>query len=251
MSLNTDMQKVTQIPYRDENSSFILQQEYNTMKQNLRMKKFKSPKNEGLFDNDDDDYLSNLTQEPCFLPTNEIASSIKEATGGIDYSNEKLEEQWKVRQLEASLSSQVLNKKLDSSLSEIKTDEKHKIKDEENILKQCKLNKNAAIRGLIKHQLISVKDLEIPVNSTDSTKMYSPNNLEEDYRMRLVPHKEDPEIFIQPIQAEGGIDASKYKNIDFTVPHIGKKKVVTPRQFFLTMDDSDFNFVKRNIEPKK
>nr|XP_012137670.1 PREDICTED: uncharacterized protein LOC105662113 isoform X2 [Megachile rotundata] len=280
MSLNNDIQKITQIPYCDENSLFILQQEHDSIKRNRKMRKFKSPKNEGLFDNDNlSQSFTNLSQEPCFLPTHEIASSIKEATGGIDYSNETLEEQWKIRQLEASLKSQVLDKKLslvnnhcdyknsvvgtdiDSSLSEIKTDEKHKIKDEENILKQCRLNKNAAIRGLIKRQLISVKDLEVPDNSTDvryennkhvqSTNAYSPSNLEENNCMRLVPHNEDPEVFIQPIQAEGGIDASKYKNIDFTVPHIGKKKVVTPRQFFLSMDDSDFDFVKADIKQKK
>lgn len=69
--------------------------------------------------------------------------------------------------------------------------------------------------------------------------------------MKLVPYEEDPDIFMQPIQAYGGIDENKYKDIDFTVPRVGKKTIVTPLQFFLSIDDSDFDFVKKDTKKKK
>lgn len=110
---------------------------------------------------------------------------ILQATGGIDYSNEKLEEQWRIRQTEANLRSLDSNKSspsitnsygynnsnlesgTDSSLSEIKTDKGKQTEVEETILKKCRLNKNAAIRGLLRNHMISTNDLQVPVGSMD------------------------------------------------------------------------------------
>lgn len=68
--------------------------------------------------------------------------------------------------------------------------------------------------------------------------------------MELVQCPEDTEVFVQPLQAYGNIDENKYKNIDFTVPHLGKKKIVTPGQFYIHMDNSDFDFIKKDINKK-
>ncbi|XP_029041212.1 uncharacterized protein LOC114875272 isoform X1 [Osmia bicornis bicornis] len=283
MSLFTDIKKRTQIPCSDENPLFVLQQDY--INRNQRIRKHRTPKNVNLYGNSDDGNYNgscdDLSQQQYCLPENEIASSIREATGGIDYSNEKLEEQWRIRQTEANLKSHdtISNKSsssinnnygynnsnvesgTDSSLSEIKTVERKQTEVEETILKKCRLNKNAAIRGLLKNHMISTKDLQMPVGSTDvgyknnidvqNTDVFPSSNLSEDTCMKLVPYEEDPDIFMQPIQAYGGIDENKYQDIDFSVPHVGKKTIVTPLQFFLSIDDSDFDFVKKDTKKKK
>lgn len=66
--------------------------------------------------------------------------------------------------------------------------------------------------------------------------------------MTLVQCPDDPDVVIQHLQAYGTIDEAKHKNIDFTVPHIGKKKIVTSRRFFVDTDDTDFQFVKKDTK---
>jgi len=58
-----------------------------------------------------------------------------------------------------------------------------------------------------------------------------------------VPLREDPEIFVHPLLGE---DKKKFKDKDFTVTRIGKKKTVTPTQYFLDeTKESHFDFVKK------
>lgn len=62
--------------------------------------------------------------------------------------------------------------------------------------------------------------------------------------MESVPLREDPEIFVHPLQM--GIDTKKFKDIDFTITRIGKKKKMTPTEYFLeATDDAFFDFVKQ------
>lgn len=64
--------------------------------------------------------------------------------------------------------------------------------------------------------------------------------------MKLVPHPEDPDVLIHPFQAFGDIHEEEYKEIDFTVPRIGKKKTVAPHEYYLyETDDSFFDFVDK------
>lgn len=51
---------------------------------------------------------------------------------------------------------------------DINTNEKHSMEEEESILKKCKLDKNAVIRGLLKNHIISIKDLQIPNGKHES-----------------------------------------------------------------------------------
>lgn len=69
--------------------------------------------------------------------------------------------------------------------------------------------------------------------------------MDDKYQVESVPLREDPEIFVHPLQM--GIDTKKFKDLDFTIPRIGKKKKVTPRDYFFeATDDSYFDFVKQN-----
>lgn len=62
--------------------------------------------------------------------------------------------------------------------------------------------------------------------------------------MESVPLHEDSEIFVHPLQM--GIDTKQFKDIDFTITRIGKKKKMTPIDYFLeTTDDASFDFVKQ------
>lgn len=77
----------------------------------------------------------------------------------------------------------------------------------------------------------------------------STNLTEENCDITLIQCPEDPDVLVRPLQVYG-IDETKYKDIDFTVPHIGKKRIVTPRQFYVQMDDSGFDFVKKDTKRK-
>ncbi|XP_076647464.1 uncharacterized protein LOC143356029 [Halictus rubicundus] len=263
MSIYNDIKKVTRIPFAEgpSSSSFI---RHSTAKRNPKIhKKTLSPRNANLYTEDDDkinDNRQKYNDLPKEIDESAIASSINEVNGGINYSNEKLEEHWKTKQIEASLNSST---KTDSNLNN-SCNETEDIEDEEYFLRKCKLHKNAAIRGLLKNHIISLHDLQIPNKSGDvaekecrkthrqNENISSLNHVtEEMYSMKLVQYPEDPEVFVQPIHAYGKLDENEYKDIDFTVPRIGKKHVVTPRHFYVNQDDSGFDFVKKDAKGKK
>ncbi|XP_076375529.1 uncharacterized protein LOC117219422 isoform X2 [Megalopta genalis] len=221
MSIYRDIQKVTQIPYSDETSTFVRHRESTISKRNRRINKPKLPRNAN-------------------------------ANCGINYSNQILEEQWKAKQIKANLNAAVkTGYNYNNTCSKVES-----IEDEEYLLKKYRLHKNAAIRGLLKNHKISLNDLQIP-NKSDTigekeeahVQHDSPlNNLMEGkYSMKLVQCPEEPEVFVTCEK----LDENEYKDIDFTVPRLGKKKKVTPIQYYLNEDDSGFDFVKNNIKGKK
>ncbi|CAK9813651.1 hypothetical protein ANTPLA_LOCUS7928 [Anthophora plagiata] len=262
MSIYTDIQKITKIPETSETALFILRKEDG---RSQKTKKHKSPKNVKLYDYDEDnsnEECHDLSQE-YHLHENEIACSVREANGGISYSNENFEVLWKSRQIESRNSNSNVLEKDPSSVKSLyeddnstkETDNKNKSycnEDEESILKMCRLNKNAVIRGLLRNRIISLKDLCAPNNCIDLNHKSS-TNVQVCIRnyFELFPCPEDPEVFVQPLQAYGSIDENEYKDIDFTVPHVGKKRMITSRQFFINMDDSDLDFVKKDVKLKK
>lgn len=98
-----------------------------------------------------------------------------QANYGINYSNEYLQDHWKIRQMEASLNIKSNNDcknsttEIHKQITILKTDNKNDIdckdiEDKENILKECGLHKNAVIRSLLKSHIISLNDLQIPNN---------------------------------------------------------------------------------------
>ncbi|XP_076375526.1 uncharacterized protein LOC117219422 isoform X1 [Megalopta genalis] len=254
MSIYRDIQKVTQIPYSDETSTFVRHRESTISKRNRRINKPKLPRNANLYTEDDEknDNEQKYDNSPQQLYKNEIASSIQEANCGINYSNQILEEQWKAKQIKANLNAAVkTGYNYNNTCSKVES-----IEDEEYLLKKYRLHKNAAIRGLLKNHKISLNDLQIP-NKSDTigekeeahVQHDSPlNNLMEGkYSMKLVQCPEEPEVFVTCEK----LDENEYKDIDFTVPRLGKKKKVTPIQYYLNEDDSGFDFVKNNIKGKK
>ncbi|CAD1480591.1 unnamed protein product, partial [Heterotrigona itama] len=234
MSLYDDIQKLSKIPETNENVVFIRREESDIVKRNPKLRKLRPPRNEN------------------------VSNCIASANCGINYSNEKLEEHWKIRQKKASLYSKDTSfekniqsdncdhKNLTTEISNenTKIEDKDNIENVENILKKCRLNKNAVIKGLLKSQKISINDLYVPNDSIDKKDNMLDENIpsssQENY---IVQCPEASEVFVPSLQL-GPIAEDKYKDIDFTVPHIGKKKAITPLQFYINMDDSEFNFVK-------
>ncbi|XP_076670252.1 uncharacterized protein LOC143369774 [Andrena cerasifolii] len=282
MNIYKDINRARQIPYTEETVVFVRQPAPSTSRHNRKPPRPKPPRNLTIYDNkndddndndDDDDYScqrrATMRQE---LYEHEIASSIREVNGGVDYSNESLEKHWRERQDATSMSSEEASSMFmkptvevsnEASVSETEatTENNENVLEEENILKQCKLNKNAAIRGLLRNRKISLTDLQMPSSfvyaegahtiTVQKGNVFPTSNVtEEDYSIKLVQCPEEPEVFVRPLQACGGIDENKYKNIDFSVPHLGRKKIITPRQFYAEMDDSDFDFVKKDTKGK-
>ncbi|CAL7951293.1 unnamed protein product [Xylocopa violacea] len=263
MNIRADIQRITQIPQTDDNPTFIRRSNPNIFRPKIR--KPKPPRNAHLYDQDDIDINSQKCNEYVFNE-NEIASSIKEANCGITYANEDLERYWRNRRVKTIINSDDTASKQnvmldaesfhETSLLKYDTDEKEAKENKEIILKKCGLHKNAVIRGLLRNHTISLSDLHIPKNCSDTTDKHGTNvqntdvsfsmSTSRDNYVQLVQYPEDPDILMQPLQAYNGIDESKCKHIDFTVPHISKKKIVTARQFFLDAEDSDFDFVEKN-----
>lgn len=107
---------------------------------------------------------------------------VLQANCGVNYSNEKLEEHWKLRQMKASLKAKDYtfkeNLKSDNydsttetyngiSMLETSAKDKNNTENVENTLKKCGLNKNAVIKGLLKSNTISINDLHIPNDCTN------------------------------------------------------------------------------------
>ncbi|XP_043264775.1 uncharacterized protein LOC122404665 isoform X2 [Colletes gigas] len=232
------------------------------------------------FDNVPDMDNQTYTDEHPEVNENEIISAIKEFSD-TDYTNEMIEKNLKAKQSAASLNSKetyadnsFLFVKTDcnssnvnveandkTSMSVIELDGQEYIETEANILKRCKLNKNAAFIGLLKTNKISLSDLQVP-NDSNYTKHNSDTSAQNEsvsttsdltegkYNMKLVQCPEDPEVFVQPLQAYGHLDENKYKDINFSVPHLGKKKIVTPRQYYVSLDESSLDFVRRDVKKK-
>ncbi|XP_076754022.1 uncharacterized protein LOC143425252 [Xylocopa sonorina] len=263
MNIQADIQRITQIPQADDNPTFVRRSNPNIFR--LKIRKPKPPRNANLYDQDDIDTDSQKYNEYVFNE-NEIASSIKEANCGITYANEDFERHWRNKHVKPITNSDDTASKQnvtldaesshETSLLKYDTNKRETFENNETILKKCGLHRNAVIRGLLRNHTISLSDLHIPKNCSNATDKHGTNvqnrdvsfsiNTNEDNYIHLVPCPEDPEVLVQPLQAYNGIDESKCKHIDFTVPHIGKKKTVTPRQFFLDAEDSDFHFIKKD-----
>lgn len=283
MDLYDDIEKVTQIPFTDDNASFVPLKGPSQAMRDRRMnqRRLRPPRNINLVESVSED--SNMEQREAgagrierVLNPHEIAASIKAVNGGLDYSNEFLEHHWKSVKLNMSSSSESLcdqkSKLSSSSPSNLSTSSSsscgnsnrnnnhdnnnegvenlgkiaakalqskryHNAEEKEEILKRCRLSRNAAIRSLVCQNKIPIENLQIPN--------------EERPQINLVPCPEDPDILLQPLLAYGKVDESRCKGIDFTVAHIGKKEKITPRQFYLNQsDDSFFEFVKRKPKEK-
>lgn len=148
----------------------------------------------------------------------------------------------------------------------------------EDYIRNCRYSKNAAIIGLLKNKIISPDDLEtdienkmnlyseddpqgIPYALNNRKKKILGNKKDIDQEFdsnvnkiaaypHLVPHPEDPEFFTHPLQAYGEVDDSE---IDFRLPRLGQKTVMTPRQYFISegLNDEKFTFQRKTADVPK
>ncbi|XP_011704989.1 PREDICTED: uncharacterized protein LOC105460252 isoform X2 [Wasmannia auropunctata] len=262
MDLRNDIKKATSLGSIEDDAKFYrlhgLSQAAKDKKMNER--KVKKPRNANLvenFDTENDDYMNsniNSKVKPTF-DKHDVSAAVREVNGGRDLSNKCWEETY----------SKNLNRMETQSKNETSQNSSKHDKETENLPKAKNLNdkyikqkdkwyRNAAIMGLVKAKKISMQDL---INSSDENSARNedgPDTLHgtafngcitdcDKNQVESVPLREDPEIFVHPLQM--GLDKKQFKHIDFSIPRIGKKKKMTPLEFFLEADDDDFfEFVK-------
>ncbi|XP_012528865.1 uncharacterized protein LOC105832457 [Monomorium pharaonis] len=263
MDLRNDIKKVTSLTSVDHNAKFYrlhgLSQAAKDKKMNERI--LKKPRNIELIDDssmdeDSDDCMETINNKvkPPF-DKHEVSAAIREVNGGRDLSNKHFEENfWKQLQDEAKS-----EKKKSQTLSKNDNVETNQSEDLNNkCVKENKLLKNAAIMGLVNTKIISLQDINIFYNNNSAKEKNELKPLHEiamgvsnecipdnsEYKVESIPLREDPEIFVHPLQI--GINKKQFKDIDFSIPSIAKKKKVTPAGHFLEAnDDSHFEFVKK------
>lgn len=189
MSLCKDIEKATHMNWNNDHTLFVQTTDRFTESDNLSKLHKKPPKNENIFENDAIENC-NFIMSQCNINEREIDAYISMANGGVNYSNECIEEHWKSRQQEATENEQEeeennqpcssQNKDMDNgnmatetgsqsdhSNNEI-TMHNHNLEHVEEVLRKCRLNRNAAIHGLIKEHIIKLEDLNIPGESSVS-----------------------------------------------------------------------------------
>ncbi|XP_032679418.1 uncharacterized protein LOC116847931 isoform X2 [Odontomachus brunneus] len=172
--------------------------------------------------------------------------------GGVNLSNldwkisweKRIEDMKKSESKESCKSSLHKDTKVNSEdQPELKTS-KHQLMEKNN-----KIFRNAAIMGLVKINKISLEDLADSSNKNCTKEESRLKTLDtqndSEYQIEFVPLHEDPEVFIHPLRM--GVDTKRFKDIDFTVPRVGKKIKETPQEYFIrTTNDDSFEFVKKN-----
>ncbi|XP_051165384.1 uncharacterized protein DDB_G0283697-like [Leptopilina boulardi] len=105
-----------------------------------------------------------------------------------------------------------------------------------------RLWKNGVIRGLVKKNIISKSDLvnntttnvEEKIPEEDKKKDHSSNVL-------LVEDPNDPDLLLHPLLAHGKIEYEE----EFILERVGKKTTITPRTYYQSLGDKDFEFQKK------
>ncbi|XP_014487899.1 PREDICTED: uncharacterized protein LOC106751514, partial [Dinoponera quadriceps] len=170
--------------------------------------------------------------------------------GGLDLSDEHWKDCWEKHLEEITNSNRKkscelpLYKSTEVNQSELKSSENHKLTETKN-----KIFRNAAIMGLVNTKKISLEDL-IKSNNKSCAREEDrlrtlDTKIDDEHQIEFVPHAEDPEVYIHPLRM--GVNVKRFKNIDFTVPRVGKKIKEAPQQYFLrTTTDDSFKFVKKD-----
>ncbi|XP_066591135.1 uncharacterized protein [Prorops nasuta] len=226
MNVYDDINKHTQIAQLNDKSPKFHK------KKNEKTKQQSIPKARGVFyaydENDQGNDLSDINK-PIFDPRI-IANSLKNAIGTIAGSDDNFYDYVRSRQLDKSKYDSVeKSKECKSRVNDFKTDTisnpdgNNSLQAVSDVLRRCKLHKNCAIQSLLKHNIISINDLEIP---DESSSQYTVNSYYSDIsrnNLNLVEHPEDPDILINEILAYGGIDQTKHKDLDFTVDYVERR----------------------------
>ncbi|KAK2574943.1 hypothetical protein KPH14_008708 [Odynerus spinipes] len=278
MDIHGAIKKATQIPKTNGDASFVRLQKPDqaTLDRNMNKRKLKAPRNIKLIEQDDlpsaelHDWNTKYT-----LNENEILSSIKAVNGGVSYSNKSLEDHWKLKQSDCNsnmrhFKANTSTFKSSCSYSNItetsNVEDKKSNKPKENIennedsnsvhevLKKCKLSKNAVILGLLNSNKITLEDLQIPEKSNfknEKSQTHSDIQTDDIARKYLLQHPDEPDVYIHSLQMMEKLEKSKGNMTNFIVEHVGVKKTITPQQYYVTeTDDTSFKFVKKNVKDK-
>ncbi|XP_011704991.1 PREDICTED: uncharacterized protein LOC105460252 isoform X4 [Wasmannia auropunctata] len=238
MDLRNDIKKATSLGSIEDDAKFYrlhgLSQAAKDKKMNER--KVKKPRNANLvenFDTENDDYMNsniNSKVKPTF-DKHDVSAAVREVNGGRDLSNKCWEETY----------SKNLNRMETQSKNETSQNSSKHDKETENLPKAKNLN-DKYIKQKDKCDENSARNEDGP-DTLHGTAFNGCITDCDKNQVESVPLREDPEIFVHPLQM--GLDKKQFKHIDFSIPRIGKKKKMTPLEFFLEADDDDFfEFVK-------
>ncbi|XP_011881458.1 PREDICTED: uncharacterized protein LOC105569533 isoform X2 [Vollenhovia emeryi] len=251
MDLRDNIRRATSLTFKDNDAKFYRLNGLSQAAKDRKMNERQILEDSDTDSEDNVDFIRSKVK-PTF-DKNEVSAAVKEVNGGRDLSNKHWEDTL-ARNLESMTKSQ-------KQVSEyyMKHDKRSKANRPEakdsndKCIKKNIFHRNAAIMGLVRTKKITLHDL---TNSNENTARRR-NNVEtlhgstfdecdgDECQVESVPHDEDSEICVHPLQM--GIDAKKCKDIDFTVPRIGKKKKVTPTDHYLhESDDSFLDFVKKD-----
>ncbi|XP_011151716.1 uncharacterized protein LOC105190599 [Harpegnathos saltator] len=262
MDLHTDVKKATSLPSANNAKFFRLTSSSQAEKdRKMNEKKVKTPQNLILLEDNTDNSTRendiNNEIKPAF-DKHGISAAIKEINGGLDLSNKHWESFWaKHLQDMNNVEIKESHKSCSHKDTEAKSEDQYEIKNSEHhqlIKREDKIFRNAAFMGLVNTKQISLEDL---VSSSNKNCTKNENRLktldtqiDDNYQVMSIPLCEDPEIYIHPLRM--GIDIKMFKDIDFTVPRVGKKIKETPQQYFLrTTNDDSFKFVKKTRTQSK
>ncbi|XP_018407452.1 PREDICTED: uncharacterized protein LOC108783396 [Cyphomyrmex costatus] len=259
MDLRNDIKKATSLTFLDNNAKFYRLQEPSQATKDRKMneRSVKKPRNAHLLeesDAEDDDINVNICNRvKSTFDEHEVSAAVREVNGGRDLSNRHWEENF-FRNLEKMIQCEKDISQNSSKCDNIKVNQSEVNHLNNNCKQKVKLYRNAAIMGLVRIKKISLDDL-ISFNNENSIRKedepetangatFSEYIMDSDkYHVESVPLREDPEIYVHPLQM--GIDVNQFKDIDFSVPRIGKKITVTPAEhFFGANDDAAFSFVQ-------
>ncbi|XP_032679415.1 uncharacterized protein LOC116847931 isoform X1 [Odontomachus brunneus] len=255
MDLHVVINKATLLPSAP-NAKFYRLEGLSQAEKDRKMneKTVKTPPNLKLLESDTDDSTkeSDINKINSSFDRHRILAAIRTIHGGVNLSNldwkisweKRIEDMKKSESKESCKSSLHKDTKVNSEdQPELKTS-KHQLMEKNN-----KIFRNAAIMGLVKINKISLEDLADSSNKNCTKEESRLKTLDtqndSEYQIEFVPLHEDPEVFIHPLRM--GVDTKRFKDIDFTVPRVGKKIKETPQEYFIrTTNDDSFEFVKKN-----
>ncbi|XP_020280050.1 uncharacterized protein LOC109852897 isoform X2 [Pseudomyrmex gracilis] len=258
MNLNKDIKQATVLKKAKTKPKFYLLKEPSQANKDRQMneRQVPTPKNLNILeDTCVDNTICDTTLPYNTVGNHNIAVSIREVNGGQDLSNQQMIEDW-VKNISRNNIKEIHSPSLSEDISTCfnSPEVPNWTDNHRHDVSKHKFLKNAAFMGLVRCNIISVEDLICPsygnISSGTNEEKEEENVYEFEYQVEAVPHEEDSEVFVHPLQK--GLDEKQYSHVDFSLPRLAKKKRLTPQEYYvLTTDEKFFEFKKEsNLEKK-
>ncbi|KAI4487353.1 hypothetical protein M0804_005502 [Polistes exclamans] len=279
VNLHNVIIKTTHLPITDKEEDFIQFNKPDTswFDHNNTLNNVKEPQivklleENTIFKSNDNNLLYDINE-------NEILSSIKAVNRGISYSNTFLERQWRLKQMNQNFCTEKINANKSScksysslsnnaepsniqntGLSNVQNSDTNQVKKRtedvedfnsvQEILRQCKLSKNALILGLLNNKQITINDLQKPKKQIVEYRTfydqfnYKTEDMTAGYHLVQLP--DDPDIYLHPLQLMN--NSKKHTDVEI----FGVRKTFTAKQYYINNADRvSFEFAKKNVEKK-